>query len=157
MDEIRKLISFDNSLINHRSVYFDVPGDPFGKQRPRATKKGRFITIYTPRETKEYEAKVEKYYNKLYKGTKLEGPISVEIKGIFEVAKSVSKAKTDKMLSGEIPHTKKPDCDNMAKSILDALNGVAYDDDAQITNLNISKEYGKESKAKILIKENNPL
>jgi Holliday junction resolvase RusA-like endonuclease len=61
------------------------------------------------------------------------------------------------MVNGEYPHTKKPDCDNMAKICLDALNGVAYHDDAQITNLIISKHYGENAKVKVTIKENNML
>mgnify|MGYP003292108010 CR=1 FL=1 len=153
-NNIKKVVSFDDTLIGNKNIIdFDVPGDPFGKQRPRAARKGRFITIYTPRETKEYENKVIKYYNKYYKGTKLEGPINVKINGIFGIPKSVSKYKAEKMINKEIPHTKKPDCDNLAKSILDALNNVAYNDDAQITKLEISKEYAIEGKAKILIKE----
>ncbi len=37
---------------------------------------------------------------------------------------------------------KKPDCDNIAKIILDALNGLAYDDDAQVVKLYVEKRYG---------------
>ena len=58
------------------------------------------------------------------------------------------------MEEGKIPHTKKPDCDNMGKICLDALNGVAYPDDAQINKLYISKKYGKDAKIRITIKEN---
>jgi Holliday junction resolvase RusA-like endonuclease len=35
--------------------------------------------------------------------------------------------------------TFKPDCDNVAKLILDALNGIAYHDDAQVTTLHVIK------------------
>jgi Holliday junction resolvase RusA-like endonuclease len=38
-------------------------------------------------------------------------------------------------------YDKKPDVDNIAKSILDALNGAAYDDDKQVVALMIHKEY----------------
>lgn len=153
--EIKPAISFDESLKHKRSIYFDVPGDPFAKQRPRATKKGRYITIYTPRETKDYEEKVRKYYNKLYKDVSLDGDLSVEIEGIFTIPQSVSKTKAKLMEDNKIPHNKKPDCDNMGKICLDALNGIAYPDDAQISSLYITKRYGKNPMAKILIKENN--
>lgn len=33
----------------------------------------------------------------------------------------------------------KPDADNLAKCTLDALNGVAWDDDTQVTRLNVMK------------------
>ena len=42
---------------------------------------------------------------------------------------------------GQILPTKKPDADNIAKVICDALNGVAYGDDAQICKLCVSKRY----------------
>lgn len=37
--------------------------------------------------------------------------------------------------------TYKPDADNVAKLVLDALNGVAWADDAQVTDLNVHKKY----------------
>ena len=39
------------------------------------------------------------------------------------------------------PHITKPDADNLAKCLLDALNGLAYPDDAQITALEVGKFY----------------
>lgn len=38
-----------------------------------------------------------------------------------------------------MPFTRKPDADNVAKSVLDALNGVAWLDDAQVTHLSVRK------------------
>ncbi len=35
--------------------------------------------------------------------------------------------------------TGKPDCDNIAKAVLDALNGVAFDDDSQVVTLIVRK------------------
>lgn len=37
----------------------------------------------------------------------------------------------------------KPDLDNYAKAALDALNGVAWCDDGQITSLHLQKHYAK--------------
>lgn len=153
---IKSPIIFDESLANARNTkYFDVPGNPFAKQRPRAARKGRYITIYTPKETKAYEAKVREYYKRNYKNSEpYDGSLTVEIEGIFDIPKNTSKRKRALMLNDEIPHTKKPDCDNMAKICLDALNGVAYTDDAIINKLNISKRYGDNPMVKILIYEN---
>lgn len=157
MDDIICPISFDESLINHRFVMIDVPGEPFAKQRPRAAKKGRYITIYTPRETKNYEEKVRKVYNSMYPGFQLDGALTANIEGIFSVPESVSNKKKKEMLEGEIPHTKKPDCDNMGKICLDALNGIAYPDDALINNLAITKRYGDSAKVRITIIENRKI
>jgi Holliday junction resolvase RusA-like endonuclease len=148
-------IIFDENLKGKKSVYVDIPGEPFAKQRPRAARSGAFITIYTPRETKKYEEKVRRYYHQVYNVDNiLEGPLAVEVEGIFPIPKSITKTKAEDMLNGKIKHTKKPDCDNMAKVCLDALNGVAYYDDAQIDVLNISKRYGEEPICRITIREN---
>lgn len=47
----------------------------------------------------------------------------------------------------------KPDCDNIAKAILDALNGVAYDDDKQVVRLHVEKEYGATGSVEVVIGE----
>lgn len=39
------------------------------------------------------------------------------------------------------PFTTKPDADNIAKLVLDALNGKAWHDDSQITSLDVTKLY----------------
>lgn len=162
MEEKSKIInpvSFDPDLIGKKSIIFSVPGKPFGKQRPRAVLRGRFVTIYTPNETKNYEKKViesykKSYKNDYYKGDQLTGALTVKIEGIFEVPSGTSKKQSELMLSGEIPHIKKPDCDNMGKVCLDGLNNVAYKDDASIDNLIISKRYGEEAMVKITIIQN---
>lgn len=37
------------------------------------------------------------------------------------------------------PNLVKPDVDNIAKAVLDALNGIAYDDDSQVVELTVKK------------------
>ena len=46
---------------------------------------------------------------------------------------------------------KKPDMDNIAKIILDSLNGLAYLDDKQVTKLVIWKKYGDIPKVEVNI------
>lgn len=43
--------------------------------------------------------------------------------------------------NNELFPTVKPDTDNISKIILDALNGLAYYDDNQVTDLTIYKQY----------------
>ena len=83
----------------------------------------------------------------------LKGRISVEIKAYFKILKSTPKKEVSKMLSGEVSPTKKPDIDNITKIILDALNKMAFEDDNQITKINVEKFYGEEEKVYIKIEE----
>lgn len=63
------------------------------------------------------------------------------ITACFGIPKSTSKKARTAMLSGQTYPTKKPDVDNVVKIVLDALNGFAWHDDAQVIDLHISKTY----------------
>jgi Holliday junction resolvase RusA-like endonuclease len=56
-------------------------------------------------------------------------------------------------LAGSERPTKKPDLDNLAKSVLDALNGVIYQDDSQIVSLHMTKVYSQYPGIDLLIRE----
>ena len=46
-------------------------------------------------------------------------------------------------------HVYKPDTDNLAKFIMDALNGVYYKDDSQIYSLQVAKRYGEDDNVRV--------
>ena len=119
-------------------VSFIIYGKPQAKQRPRVTRYG----TYTPKETIFYENLVKTEYERQC-GTVLEGSLKATIRAYFEVPKRTSKKKRAMMIAGKIGRTQKPDCDNLAKSILDALNSVAYRDDSQVVELHVSKGYAE--------------
>lgn len=48
-------------------------------------------------------------------------------------------------------HTVKPDLDKLARALLDALTGIAYDDDSQVTRIEMRKIYGEEERCDITI------
>lgn len=129
--------------------YFEIMGEPVGKGRPKFSSRGGFARAYTPKKTIDYEKKVKESYT----GEKFEGALRVEITAFFPVPKSTSKKNRAKMLSDEIKCTKKPDIDNIAKIILDALNGVAYEDDKQVISLEVNKMYGEVPKVAVSLQE----
>ena len=57
------------------------------------------------------------------------------------------------MLDGLIRPTKKPDWDNIGKVVCDALNGIAYRDDAQIVDSMVRKFYGEVPRVVVIIRE----
>lgn len=119
---------------------FTVSGDPEGKARPRVTRNG----TYTPHKTQAYEKLVQMSFRAQCPGVFFGyAPLCVYITANFAPPQSATKRKRSRMLSGEIRPTKKPDTDNIAKAICDALNGVAYRDDAQICRLTVSKTYAE--------------
>jgi len=76
-------------------------------------------------------------------------PLSVYIQYHISPPKSLSLLKRLKLIGTF--HTKKPDIDNLSKIILDALNGYAWKDDAQVAELSAIKIYAKEEKTIIKI------
>lgn len=121
-------------------VKFCVLGEPKGKGRPRVSTRNGFARAYTPKDTANYENLVRYTYQSDV-GVMLQGDITARITAYFPIPKSVSKKQRQMMLDKVIPHTKKVDCDNIAKIILDALNEVAYDDDKQIYRIVVEKWY----------------
>lgn len=70
-------------------------------------------------------------------------PICISIHFSMPIPKSTTTGKRSKMIAGDIAHTKRPDVDNLTKSVLDALNGVAWADDSQIVQLSVVKQYAE--------------
>lgn len=131
-----------------------IPGVPVGKGRPKFSTHGGFPKAYTPAKTANYENLVKLAFQQSNeKPFERDAQLRAEIKAFFPIPKSTSKKKRAEMLDGRIRPTKKPDADNIAKSILDALNGLAYYDDAQICSLAVIKLYGEAPRAEITIKE----
>ena len=122
-----------------QKISFMVAGKPQAKQRPRFTSSGH---VYTAPETANYENLVKLSYREKYGGMMLKNAIQADITVSVSIPKSVSKKKYWEMDAGRLFPTKKPDCDNIIKSILDALNGVAYDDDKQVVKVSCVKKYG---------------
>lgn len=73
-----------------------------------------------------------------------DAPIDIIITAFLGIPKSASKRKQMLMTSGALFPMKKPDLDNVMKIVCDALNGIAYKDDAQIVNAKICKRWSSE-------------
>lgn len=131
------------------NIQFVIPVAPRGKERPRFAN-GH---TYTPKETRNYEELVRREYIAQTGGKKLSGPLKVSMFAIFPINASDSQKTKYYKINGKIKPTKKPDCDNIAKAILDALNGIAYDDDKQVVTLHIEKEYGAIGSVEVVIGE----
>ena len=131
---------------------FEVPGKITGKGRPRVNTETAIA--YTPAKTKNYEELIKQYFIIKYRGIDfLEGRIFITIKAFISIPKNASKKEKEEMLKGKISPTKKPDIDNIAKIVLDALNKLAFKDDNQVTKLNLEKIYAEEEKLYIKIEE----
>lgn len=121
-------------------MQFIVKGKPQGKKRPRFSSISH--TIYTPSETQTYEHQIALAFKAGGGRCIPTGQcVAVAVTAFFPVPKSYSKGKRTACIDGDIRPDKKPDVDNVLKVVLDALNGVAYDDDKQVIEAICRKYY----------------
>lgn len=135
---------------------FSITGKPFGKQRPKFSRAGGFVKTYTPKETVNYENLVKLEYERQCGSLPpipAGKPVAISITAEFQPPASASKKKREAMLNGDILPMVKPDADNIAKIICDALNGIAYTDDKQVTRITVRKIYSDFPKTWITISE----
>jgi Holliday junction resolvase RusA-like endonuclease len=104
--------------------------EPVAKQRARITMRG----AYTPKKTKDFEHWIKTVTSGVYKKEPMTEALFVELRFFLKRPKSVKR---------EYPIVK-PDVDNFVKSMFDGLNGVLWNDDAQVVKVQASKEYSSD-------------
>lgn len=145
-------------------IVFNIPGEPMGKGRPRFSTFNGYVRTHTPKETTTYENKVIMSYRQEHEEMVFANNemIHAEIDAYFIIPKSryrfhkkTGTTDLDKlgleMLENKVRPTKKPDCDNIAKIVLDALNGIAYYDDSQVVSLVVRKHYAETTHVKVML------
>ncbi len=133
------------------AVSFSIPGIPIAKGRPRFGN-GR---VYTPQRTSNAESKSQQAavvaMNKArFRPTA--GPVEVELEFFFPVPESWPKHKRVRAGRGELKPASRPDIDNLAKQVTDAMNGVVYIDDAQIVSLSARKWFSDACETRVIVR-----
>jgi len=119
-----------------------IDGIPTPKGRPRYFSRNGRVVVYTPEKTKAAERRIRVAFNLEYMMLQpLDYPLHVHLHFVMPIPKSISKVKRAKMIGA--PHHKRPDLDNLSKTVLDALNGALYGDDGIVSKLSASKVYGE--------------
>ena len=135
-------------------IIFTIFGEAKGKGRPRFRTRGRFVQTYTDEATTNYENLVKlSYINSGSSSYLNDETLKAYIRIYQSIPKSESKKRASQMLEGKIRPTKKPDIDNVLKSIFDALNKVAFNDDTQIVEIQCAKYYSNEPRVEVVIEE----
>ena len=135
------MLSCRSEAVAMESVIFFVPGKPRGKGRPRSKKTGG--KPYTDSKTRAYEYQIAANYRRIAGSFRFPDDVflRVRVQQQMPVPQSASKARKADMLEGRTYPSAKPDLDNVVKAVLDALNGVAYKDDARVVGLYSQKVY----------------
>jgi len=118
-----------------------IPGRPRGKQRPRFNRAtGR---AYTPQETVSFEQRVQGEWIAAGRPRMADGPLVATVRGVYQRPGSHLRVKGGLTAAGMRAPFPMPsvDLDNLAKAVLDSLNGLAYKDDRQIVHLTVCRRW----------------
>lgn len=124
-----------------------VPGVLRGKGRPRFGR-GR---VHTDSKTEAAENGLVAHALAQIGTPRLEGPLVLTIEIAVEVPASWSKRKRADALAHLLRPMGRPDLDNQVKLVADALNGIAWRDDAQLVGLEVRRRYGEVAQTRIEI------
>ena len=137
-------------------IRFCAIGDPKGQPRPRAFHRGGHASVYDPGTAEEWKSCVAIAAKPYLPAKPWECPVSMEVTFYFKRPKSHFRKNGDLRDGSPIWMTKKPDVDNAAKAILDALTILGmWTDDDQVCRMVVFKRYADlhQPGAVVLIKE----
>lgn len=119
---------------------FRANGLPKGQPRPRAFVRGNRAAVYNPSTAEGWKSSVALACREI-EGALMHFPLSVSL--TFFMPRPKSHIRTTGALKPSAPvyiHDGKPDADNLAKAVLDALTGIrAWLDDDQVCELVVKK------------------
>lgn len=125
-------------------IKFTVYGDAVPKARARTVRTKSGIPVsYTPKKTESWEKKIYLAALEHRPEQLLDGPLALE--ATFYRVKPKSKGKK------ELYPDTKPDLDNLAKSVTDALEGLLYTNDSRFVDKILKKRYGDPPRVEIRI------
>jgi len=130
------------------SLTFSVPGEPVPQPRPRVSTRGGFARAYVPA-----THPVHAYRQALAEAAVAAGlsetgePLNVVIDAVFKRPKSHMRKSG---VRADAPRLPRPDVDNIAKAVLDALQDV-MGDDTLVARLVVEKSYGQEARTTVRI------
>lgn len=133
----------------HRSIYFTVIGEPRGLGRHR-TVLGRNGKLHNYPDNKSEASKGDvcnAFIAAAPDWKMVDGePVRLAVMAYSLAPKSVATKKNLGWIAkGLWQKLTKPDADNVAKLVMDALNGTAWRDDAIITDLHVFKRYTEQT------------
>ncbi len=137
-----------------RELSFTLNAVPTPQARPRHTMVGGFSRTYKTAEQKRNEQTLDALLAAHAPETPIRGAVSLEFAAVFPVPASASRKRRREMLDGVIGHTQKPDLDNLAKQLKDAMTRLQYWlDDRQVVRISCEKRWGERGQWIVTVRE----
>lgn len=147
------------------SLRFEILGEPIPQARARFTRAGR---MYTPAKTRKWKEHVSRTAIAAAAEAGIEqpltGPLRLTVSFSLPIPRSWPKKVRNKALLNQLLPASKPDVDNLAKAVMDAINDctnaegwpLIWKDDCQVCSLIAAKRYGATSFVTVAIEEIQP-
>lgn len=131
-----------------------VLGEPVAQSRPRFSRQGGFVKAYDPAKSRDYKQYVRLVAAQDAPAVPVTGAVLLSLKIYRAMPKSMSKAKREAALAGQLRPTTKPDVSNVLKGVEDALKGLWYADDSQIVGYGeLGKWYSERPRIEVTMQE----
>jgi Holliday junction resolvase RusA-like endonuclease len=119
---------------------------------PPTMRRRHSVRMYTPAEVRTWQTTARVLAAEKMRGQNpLGGALEVIIWVYLVPPSSLSLKKRALSLDGRLRPVTRPDCDNYAKAVLDALNGIVWLDDSQIVALHVYKFYAEKPRVQVKI------
>lgn len=134
---------------------FCLPITPTAQQRPRHARFGAHDVTYKSATQKANERTLEACLLPHRPKTPLSGPLELSFRATFSAPRSRPKKRREAALLGKIWHTSKPDTDNLAKQLKDAMTRLGFwGDDRQVAVYGrMEKLYGERGEWRVRVRE----
>ena len=131
-----------------------IPGNPIPQKRPKFSSRGKFVQVYNPGKKDQDVIKI--LLKQIWEHEPISDPVELDITFYMPIPKGTSKIKYKEMVSDQINHVKKPDVDNLLKTVLDCMNDIVFEDDRQVHKITANKRYGETPRTEIKVTLNAP-
>lgn len=122
-------------------IVIDLYGDPVPQKRPRFRRTEKYVQTYDPQsqEKEQYRWQLRSQF----RNKPLTVPLEMDVIFYMPIPKATSFVRKKLMIANTMHHMKRPDIDNLMKYILDCMNGIVFQDDAQIWSIRAQKIYAE--------------
>jgi Holliday junction resolvase RusA-like endonuclease len=130
-------------------VSFSAELVPEAAPRPRAVRMGAHARVYTPKKALEWQSRLASKAALVMPPGQIDEPLRLDFIAVFPRPKSLS---GKKHAAGLLMHDRRPDLDNIAKNILDALRPF-WRDDAIVVGGHWVKAYAeRDGRARVMVR-----
>lgn len=137
----------------HRIEFF-AEGNPKGQPRPRAFSRGGSARVYDPGTAEGWKSQIALAGRDHIPAQPITGAVRLCLQFIIPRPKSHYFKNNALRMVAPTLCTKKPDADNYAKAVMDALTVLRFwNDDSQVAVLHVQKLYGGNPGCRIEISE----